>query len=260
MRLFRHLKNRFKRTLQNSEECCKTESIPLQESPSAAEYQEDRTDVSKTKYEGDIDELTDHWLQVGVEIDESAKHKYLFSGQKHPTAPNFDLMDVVKLTGTGIWLSESLWYAKEYCDTADFLDPGPKGKLIFCATIVSDLPMIKFPADMYPAEYLHTKKGFNQQADVFVSRYWDSIVENLSQKDEAFKNAIGHFRFDNSHKKLGDYKNHSELKEVWVANPLYLTKVEKRKALRTKKLFTQLYGSTETENPYLTFKKLTSIG
>lgn len=207
---------------------------------------------NKLKYEKEIDLLTDHWLFTGIKLGYTANNIRLYSGQKHPTKENFELDDVIELTNTGIWLTGDLWYAKEYCDTADCIHNEPITKLIFCALIEHSYPLIEFPPKTHPADFLHRKEGFFQQADVFVSQNWDSIIKNLSEKDSSYSGAVGHYRLE----ELTQKPNAKNLKEVWVKNSHLLSNIEKRKATLTKQHFEELYSARVNKDDYETFEML----
>ena len=186
-------------------------------------------------------EITQSWIAAGISCSLIPAGKKLFSGQSNQDHEAFDYSHNARQYGFGMWLTEGLSYAKDYCYGDKSKQPS-KGRILFEVEANRDIQVIEFPPNYHPAiEIRRMVDGFTP--DVFVSKHWDTLLEVLVEADRGYSGVKGHIR-----KQVGCSLSqlgvaHNGLVEVWINDLGVLNQISATKVPKSRDEFLEQYGN-----------------
>lgn len=160
--------------------------------------------------------IAEDWLKNGISVLTLSEEIVLFSGQHSTKVMDFDHTLHTRLGRPGIWTSESVSYAVNYCYFGPFDPSLIQGRKLFELRLSRPIDAVHFPSEYHPGHAL--KRTVNgERSDRFVSQHWGQIVEQLSRMDERFAGVMGHVRSKS--------RECSLLIDVWISDPHLLEEV-----------------------------------
>ncbi|NWD23630.1 hypothetical protein HX864_10205 [Pseudomonas yamanorum] len=176
------------------------------------------------------------WLNAGVTVSILPKNLKLYSGQTSKTINAFDYDHNMDIRNQGMWLTESIFYAKSYCYHR--VTTGTVGQLLFKIQPSSDLKVLEFPPDYHPAAPI-TNMIDGLTPDIYISKHWNHFLSALTQLNADFSDSKGHVR-KSATSSLG--LTPTDLIEVWIYDKTDLKQINVLKVPKTSLEFKKIYG------------------
>ena len=182
-----------------------------------------------------------------VSVVSLANGKLLYRGHWSEEESDIDFDFFSTRANTGIWLSESIGTAKEYCYLTGGV--GARRRTLFELRLINSIRVIQFPSDHHLGTQLQ-KEGVvpAHQGEFFPHLNWNAIVDQLCRLDEAFTGVIGYGSIQ---------RNHTRLSELWVSDPRLFKEISRVSVPHSKREFLRIYGDTDEKilDRYMTIRK-----
>ncbi|RBW43207.1 hypothetical protein DS885_13775 [Psychromonas sp. B3M02] len=209
------------------------------------ESKEDPLMNSKDLYMDTYKEVAKSWVAADIKLSKLLEEELpLYSGQTSEHLKSFDYIENMDRYKCGIWLTGSLFYAKDYCYFR--VNNNTKGQLLFSLKLASTINVIEFPSIYHPGDAIG-KIINNVTPDVFISQNWEHILQELIKLDSQYSDVKGHIRREGSPNNMGI--EIGGLSEVWICNKLNLVQVGDYVVPKTKSEFQKKYGNNALELP-----------
>lgn len=194
-----------------------------------------------SEYSDLYQKIIQSWIAAGISRSVIPAGKKLFSGQSNQEYDVFDHSHNAKQYGFGMWLTEGLSYAKDYCYFNSNLST--KGRILFEVESYRDIAVIEFQPNYHPASEIN-KIVDGLSPDAFVSKHWDSLLNALVEEvDSAYRGVKGHIRKQNGCSLSSLGVAHDGLIEVWVNDPSVFKQISATNVPKSKDEFWAKYGT-----------------